>query len=233
MLFSRFTLPQLIALSAALLSLITITMTFTIWSLRPGVESCIPFFTGCTSITNTGLRLPEAFIFRAGMISCGVVMVIWWFSMQRFLVHYKENYWGFWLRSMFLVSMLVSALIIISVTVMGPEMNDSKFLVQLHTTTAVLFFLFTTINQSVLTWWLTRSVKNHNLILKTLTAKRIINAAQILCLTILIIDQFDWAPDFGNHLTNAIEWWLALLSSLYFLTAYWDWDDFGLIEQED
>jgi len=231
MLFSRYTLPQLIALFAGLLSIFTIGLTFAIWATQVDPDKlCVPFISGCTSITNTGLNEPQTFLFRGGMISCGMVILLWWFVMQRFLLQYKRQYWGFWLKSMFWGSSFASVCVIVSVAVMGPTMEDSKTLVQVHTASAVLFFLITTVNQSVLTWWLKKSVEDHDLELKTLTVKQIINIGQVICLAIIFTHTLIYP--LGHHLTNTIEWWIALLSCVYFLSALWDWDDFKLIEED-
>ena len=227
------TLPQRVSLTASLLALVTIFSSYFIAASHGSVEWCFTFFQGCTSITETGIFYPEAYVLRAGLISAGVFMVVWWFCMRAWLRELRADRWSKWLRSLFVSSIFASVMMIISITLMGPHMGDreaTKGLWILHTLTAVIFFMTTTINQIITSWWLKNSMKAHEIELSTLPIKMVINVFQVLFLTFGAVSL---VIDFSLKTVNIIEWWLALLVSLYFLTSYWDWKSFRLTRHEE
>ncbi len=225
-------LPQRISISSALISLVTMGLCYAIALNSGSVPTCIPWLEGCAPITDTGISYPEAYYFRAGFISSGVLMIIWWYCMRAYLYEVRDGPSNYWLKLIFKSSILASLFLVISVTVMGPHMENSKVtkdLWQLHTITAVLFFLLTTINQIAVTWWLNKSIKEHHHGFATLRAKKVINALQVIFLLWLFSH---FISELSREATNIIEWWLAILSALYLLTGYWDWKDFRLIRHE-
>ena len=226
------TLPQRISLTSAILAVVTIIVCYLIAVEYGSVPACIPLFAGCAPITATGVTYPEAYFFRGGLISAAVFIIVWWYCMRAYLKIVREQQLGFWLKMLFSSSVLASVLLIISVLVLGPHMSDSKAtkgLWQLHTITAVLFFLITTINQIGVTWWLKRSVTEGHGAYSTLKLKQAINVLQILFLAWLFTN---FISELSREAVNIIEWWLALLSSIYFLSGYWDWKEFRLARDE-
>ena len=226
------TLPQRVSLTAGLLSLLTIFSTYLIAASHDSVAWCITFLQGCTSITETGIFFPEAYVLRAGLISSGVFMVIWWYCMRAYLRELRPDRWSWWLKSLFTSSVFASIMMIISITLLGPDMGDplaTKELWIWHTITAVIFFITTTINQVLTSWWLKHSIKAEETELVTLKFKILINILQVL---FLIGGAISLVVDFSLTTVNIIEWWLALLVCMYFLTSYWDWKDFRLTRHE-
>ena len=226
------TLPQRISLVAGILSLVTIFTTYFIAASHGSVEWCITFIQGCTSITETGIYFPEVYVLRGGLISAGVFMVVWWFCMRAWLRELRAERWSGWLRTLFMSSIFASVMMIISITLMGPNMGDREATRDLwiwHTITAVIFFMVTTINQVLTSLWLKNSMKAHEIMLSTLGFKLLINVFQV---AFLIFGAISLLVDFNLHTVNIIEWWLALLVSLYFLSSYWDWKEFRLTRQE-
>ncbi|MEH6448215.1 MAG: hypothetical protein V7765_06055 [Oleispira sp.] len=226
------TLPQRISVSSALLSLITMTVCYIIAVNYGSVPLCIPWLQGCAAITETGITYPEAYFFRAGFISAGVLIIIWWYCMRAYLREIRAERWSHWLRVVFQSGILASILLIVSVTVLGPHMSDSKVtkgLWQLHTITAVLFFLLTTINQIAVTWWLSISLTEDHKEFVTLKIKKVINVFQVILLLWLFSSL---VSELSREATNIIEWWIATLSALYILTSYWDWKEFSLAREE-
>ncbi len=226
------TLPQRISISSAFISLITMGLCYAIALSHGSVPTCIPWLEGCAPITEAGISYPEAYYFRAGFISTGVLMIIWWYCMRAYLSEIRAKPSSYSLKLVFRSSVLASLLLIISVTVLGPHMEDSKVtkgLWQLHTITAVLFFLLTTINQIAVTWWLNKSIKKYHQGFATLRVKKVINVLQVIFLIWLFSN---FISELSREATNIIEWWLAILSALYFLTGYWDWKEFRLSRDE-
>lgn len=227
------TLPQRISVSSAILSLATMIVCYVIAVIFGSVPACIPWFQGCAPITATGVTYPEAYFFRAGFISAAVLIIVWWYCMRAYLREIRAERWNIWLRVVFQTGILASILLIVSVTVLGPHMEDSKAtkgLWQLHTITAVLFFLLTTINQIAVTWWLSISLTEDHKEFTTLKIKKIINVFQVLFLLWLFTN---FISELSREATNIIEWWIATLSLFYILTSYWDWKEFKLAREEE
>ena len=76
---------QLIALASFIFSAGTIALTYWVGISQETVEVCVPFIDGCTDITHTGLAGDAGFIFRGGMISASVLILVWWHCMRVWL----------------------------------------------------------------------------------------------------------------------------------------------------
>ncbi len=74
-----------IPLWAAVVPLITINVCFVIAAGLEHVPSCIPYISGCTSVSSTGRMAPESLIFRAGMLPTAVILVMFWHHCATFL----------------------------------------------------------------------------------------------------------------------------------------------------
>ncbi len=74
-----------IPLWAAVVPLVTINVCFVIAAGLEHVPSCIPYLSGCTSVSSTGRMAPESLIFRAGMLPTAVILVLFWHHCATFL----------------------------------------------------------------------------------------------------------------------------------------------------
>lgn len=63
---------------AALLPLVTFNVSYLIAASYEHVPVCFTYLSGCTSVSSTGRNLPEALIFKTGMLSLAVVLVLTW-----------------------------------------------------------------------------------------------------------------------------------------------------------
>ena len=63
---------------AAALPLVTITTTYIIAWQVDHVRACIPYITGCTSVSSTGRMVPEALVFKAGLVPFSVILILFW-----------------------------------------------------------------------------------------------------------------------------------------------------------
>jgi hypothetical protein len=70
---------------AAILPLATITTTYVVAASVDHVAHCIPYLTGCTSVSSTGRMAPESLIFRAGLLPTAVVLILFWHRCAMFL----------------------------------------------------------------------------------------------------------------------------------------------------
>ena len=70
---------------AAVLPLVTITATYIIAASVEHVATCVPYLTGCTSVSSTGRMAPESLVFRAGLLPTAVILVLFWHRCALFL----------------------------------------------------------------------------------------------------------------------------------------------------
>ena len=67
-----------LALWAALVPLATVNICFLVAASLEHVPACIPYISGCTSVSSTGRLAPERFVFLAGMLPSVVILAFFW-----------------------------------------------------------------------------------------------------------------------------------------------------------
>jgi len=70
---------------AAVVPLATINVCYLVAVGLEHVPACIPYFSGCTSVSSTGRIAPERLIFLAGMLPSVVILVFFWQGSAMFL----------------------------------------------------------------------------------------------------------------------------------------------------
>ncbi len=70
---------------AAVVTLVTVNVCYVVAIGLDHLPACIPYLTGCTSVSSTGRIAPESLIFRAGMLSSAVIVVLFWHRCSTFL----------------------------------------------------------------------------------------------------------------------------------------------------
>ncbi len=98
---------RLLPLWAALLPLVTFNVSYLIAAAYEHVPTCFTYLSGCTSVSSTGRHLPEALIFKTGMLSLAVVLALTWHRTAAFLG-------ASWLR--LFASLMVVGLIVYAIT---------------------------------------------------------------------------------------------------------------------
>ena len=76
---------QALPLWGAALPLITINVCYVVGVAVDHLPSCIPYFSGCTSVSSTGRAAPESLIFRAGMVPSALLLMFVWQRCATFL----------------------------------------------------------------------------------------------------------------------------------------------------
>jgi len=95
---SKFGLRAL-PLWAALLPFMTFNVCYLVAVSLEHVSACIPYLTGCTSISSTGRIAPESLIFKAGALPSAVIIALFWFRCATFLqVGGQAGTWAIALR---------------------------------------------------------------------------------------------------------------------------------------
>ena len=76
---------QFLALWVALVPLVTINISYLVAVAMEHLPACIPYLSGCTSVSATGRIAPESLIFKTGMLVSAVALVLVWHRSAPFL----------------------------------------------------------------------------------------------------------------------------------------------------
>lgn len=182
---------------------------------HPMVLSCNPFIDGCLNITDAGIYDPEGFIFRGGMITACVLFIIWWLLNHQW---FSEQGVSPTLNKILTTTGVVGSFsLIVSTVTLYPPRTAIDW--DLHVPAAILFFLITFIAQAA-----------HLMLYKTqFTGKQPTYGLRLKWISVVLqglliaIALGLKALDTGENIGNAIEWWLALLVAMYYLSTHWSW----------
>ncbi len=78
-----------LALLAGLLPLITIHVCYFLAAHNSHVPWCLPYLDSCTSISATGRKAPEYYLFKALMIPSAIFIVAYWYCCYQWLMNFK------------------------------------------------------------------------------------------------------------------------------------------------
>ena len=76
---------QALPLWAAVVPLVTVNACYLVAVSLEHVSACIPYLSGCTSVSSTGRMAPESLIFRAGMLPTALILALFWQRCSTFL----------------------------------------------------------------------------------------------------------------------------------------------------
>lgn len=224
---SGFTLPQKLALGSFWLSHLTFWFTLLLGMWLGNTPVCIPYISGCTSITATGIPELQGYFFRAGLISACVLFVFWWYCLKSWLIQLAPAKPILTVRWMVSLGIVSSLCLIVATAVLRPDKSQLPW--QLHTIGAALFFLISLLVQTRVTFYLRWLQQQGIDIGSSLPGKWRIIAAQWCFLLLMIGLQLS---DSDNAAKNVVEWWMALLIGGYYLSSAQDWSHFRLTDAE-
>ncbi len=70
---------------AVVVPLVTVNVCYLVAISLDHLPTCIPYFTGCTSVSSTGRVAPESLLFRAGMLPSALILAMFWHRCATFL----------------------------------------------------------------------------------------------------------------------------------------------------
>ncbi len=76
---------QFLLLWVAVVPLVTINISYLVAVGAEHLPGCIPYLSGCTSVSSTGRVAPESLIFKAGMLLSAVALALLWHLIATFL----------------------------------------------------------------------------------------------------------------------------------------------------
>lgn len=210
---------RVIAIACFLLTTVTIGVSY-YFATKHGYSSlCNPFIAGCTDITHTGLKGIGGMIFRGGMISACVFILIWWTCMYVWLKPYaspvsNKLMWGF--------GLLASIALIVATAVLLPTKTEGPWLV--HIRGANTFFQAT----------LLATIINYRLIYvrhkrhEPVPSFKFKTVLFVLIMIVLVAFIAYGIEEYMSKGEIILEWWASFLVSFYYLSSFWDWKQLRL-----
>ena len=227
------TLPERVVLAAFFIPIVTIAVSYAITVVDGHEPLCFPYIEGCATITSTGIYYPAAYILRAGIAMSAVVFILWWYCVRAWLESVKQAEMVGWFHCVVWVAFIASVLIIASMVILGENLipsREHRGLWRFHAITAGLFFLANSICQIMMTVRMRQLRRSLNIKFSHIVIKEVLAVLQFLFLSALIMMTImGWE---FKGMVAFFEWWLATLSSLFYLSAYWDWHNFRLTRLE-
>lgn len=111
---------------AAVLPLVTINICYLVSISLDHLPACIPYISGCTSVSSTGRLPPESLIFRAGMLPLAVVVLLVWRRCATFLELGGQS--GVRLTSIRLLGVAAALSLVLYTVTLGLAGNEYKIL---------------------------------------------------------------------------------------------------------
>lgn len=216
--------------TAWLVFLIPLCVVHAAWlwsSIIGAIEGCIPYWSGCVSISKAARSSDALFLFRAAMILNAALLVHFWLHAGQFLaLHHRR------VRRLQTLGIIAALFLVLYANFLGADGGVYRLLRQYGVT---IYFSFTVLAQMLLTRHLLQLQGDGQL--HTDKVDRIVRLKFWLCGWLLAIGI---ASVFCNALLeaeakdrweNIIEWHFALGMNFYFLLSALIWQQTGFSYQ--
>lgn len=212
-----------IALAAGLLPIVVVHLCYLV-SVQAGIiPGCIPYLSGCTSISAAGRHGAGYFLFKAGMIPAAVLVAAYWTMCRRWLLalgHADTRA----LRSMAVLGVIAAAFLILYTVFLGSK-GDFYNLMRRYGVT--VYFSFSAVAQMLLLRELMRAAGPAAALLpRWIIHGKLLVVCALLGSGLLSIPIGNFVPD-KDRAVNAIEWIFAALMSSYYVLSWWAWRTSG------
>ena len=176
------------------------------------VESCIPFFEGCTSISRAGRNFPVKIFFKPMMYLYAIFLFLYWYRFLEKLKNFEVKEKKFYLFAFFSVVFLI-----LYITFLG----EGKIYNFFRRVGIYIYIFLIVISQFLISkkLYLIREKINKNFIIKFikinyfLTLLLVLSGLILLPLLLIKIDNFP-------QIKNIISWNYFTLIQLYFLFSF-------------
>jgi hypothetical protein len=201
-----------LALLSFLIPALAVAFSYLFSSLSGHVPACLPYLTGCTSISRAARSGDTILFFRILMMPAAAILALYWIGCYQ---SYKQID-----RSSLPLKILISGIIgacflLLYVNFLGVDGSFSRFL---RRTGVILYFAGTSFAQFLQVLWQERNYKFSN------KSSYRLHRAQLYCCVILLLICFLHISTLliykFDSLGNISEWNFALFSNLFFLFSF-------------
>jgi hypothetical protein len=206
-----------IALAAGLLPFVVVHLCYLL-SVQAGiVPGCVPYFSGCTSISAAGRHGAAYFLFKGGMIPAAVLLAAYWALCRRWLLALGVADSAA-VRSIAVIGVTSAAFLILYAVFLGSK-GDFYNLMRRYGVT--VYFSFSALAQLLLLRELTR-LRGPVLVPRWIIRGKLTVVTSLLAVGLLSIPAGNLAPDRGQA-QNVIEWIFAAVMSSYYVFGWRAW----------
>ena len=111
---------------AALVPLVTINVCYLVGVALEHLPACIPYLSGCTSVSSAGRIAPESLMFKAGFLSSAVVLALLWHRCATFLQLAGQTPWG--IIPLRVIGLLAVLFLVLYTVTLGLREDEYRFL---------------------------------------------------------------------------------------------------------
>lgn len=215
-----------IPLWCALLPAVAVHLCYLVAASQGHVEWCVPYVDSCTSISATGRKPPESYLFRALMIPSAVLMMIYWVLAFRWVQVVCDRVTSL-ARWMLLLGILACTGMIAYVTVLGEA--GQAWATQRRAGT-IMFYSFTYLAQLMLFSHLRDPSRLKVSIYPWIVRSGFYLNSTILATGLLTV-VLDAMPVDYDAMEDAFEWVLTLMLQANFLLIYFAWKEQGYMAE--
>ena len=203
---------------AALLPLVTINASYLVAVSLQHIPACIPYISGCTSTSSAGRLAPESLLFRTGMLTEAVIVLLFWQQCSTFLSlgvqpHRRHV-------SMRLLGIAAALSLALYTVTLGLPGNEYRLLRRIGIDG---FFLGNYGAQILLVFFYRRMAVRAS----TRVWRWLVAICVALPAAAIIGEVAKWAGAAKHPVNNVVEWNALVLLSLYFGAVAWLWRHHG------
>jgi hypothetical protein len=183
------------------------------------VPGCVPYFSGCTSISSTGRHGAGYFLFKAGMLPAAVVFAAFWILCREWLRALGDRA-GPGLNSMAWIGVTSAVFLALYTVFLGSKGDFYDFMRRFGVT---VYFSFSYLAQLLLLARTRRLVREGRVRLaRWIVRGKLGIAVGLLAIGLASIPVKNFFAD-PSRLQNAIEWIFALLMVSYYALTWRAW----------
>lgn len=191
-----------------------------LWSSMAGaIDACVPYWSGCTSISRAARSSDALFLFRAVMTFNAALLVNYWLHASRFLTLYSAP--KTITRTLTIIGITGAIFLVLYANFLG---SDGSFYQLLRRYGVTIYFSFTVLAQMLFL---------RQLLVRIPNGLRWVKYKNWLCIWLLFLGLTSvfcnalLTGEAKDNWENIIEWHFALGMSFYFLFSALLWQQFG------
>ena len=215
--------PRTLALIITILPLLITNGVYLLSAYQGFIPWCIPYIDGCTTISQAARSGNSIFIYRASMITYGVLLIVFWIYAQQWL-NLLYGHTTKIARIILWLGIVGAIFLIIYIDFLGTTGEVNRFMRRYG---IMIFFTFTPLAQILM-------LEQHYNILPSLPDDAIkpgvLKYQLFVLLLMLIIAIISTTLEATQNKTyeseNIVEWNFSLLMNMYFLGIIFIWKDY-------
>ncbi len=193
-----------------------------LWSSWVGaIDSCLPYWAGCVSISKAARASDALFLFRAGMILNAALLIHFWLLVRQWLALYHQR-----TLALPLLGITAALCLVLYANFLGSQGDFYQLLRRYGVT---IYFAFTVLAQMLLVRLLKR--------IPPLRTAGLVSVKMGLCWWLLtlglasVVFNLLLADTAKDRWENIIEWHFALGMNSYFLLTALIWQKLGFVQR--